>query len=46
MGYFLISLSFCAFMEWKYKREEKEYTLTFYSMFIYLFVLVPGFYLI
>lgn len=46
IGYFLISLSFRAFMEWKYKREEKEYILTLYSMFIYLFVLVIGFYLI
>ncbi|WP_185152268.1 DUF4181 domain-containing protein [Peribacillus simplex] len=46
IGYFLISLSFRAFMEWKYKREEKEYILTLCSMFIYLFVLVIGFYLI
>ncbi|WP_375090378.1 DUF4181 domain-containing protein [Peribacillus sp. RS7] len=46
IGYFLISLSFRAFMEWKYKREKKEYILTLYSMFIYLFVLVIGFYLI
>ncbi|MGE7187003.1 DUF4181 domain-containing protein [Peribacillus sp. NPDC006672] len=46
IGYFLISLSFRTFMEWKYKREEKEYILTLYSMFIYLFVLVIGFYLI
>ncbi|MES1042391.1 DUF4181 domain-containing protein [Peribacillus simplex] len=46
IGYFLISLSFRAFMEWKYKREKKEYILTLYSMFIYLFVLVTGFYLI
>ncbi|WP_373457770.1 DUF4181 domain-containing protein [Paenibacillus wynnii] len=37
MGYFLISLSFRAFMEWKYKREEKEYILTLYSMFIFCF---------
>ncbi|MFK9120875.1 DUF4181 domain-containing protein [Peribacillus frigoritolerans] len=46
IGYFLISLSFRTFMEWKYKREKKEYILTLYSMFIYLFVLVTGFYLI
>ncbi|XHU78711.1 DUF4181 domain-containing protein [Peribacillus simplex] len=46
IGYFLISLSFRAFMEWKYNREEKEYILTLYSMFIYLLVLVIGFYLI
>ncbi|MFE4354361.1 DUF4181 domain-containing protein [Peribacillus butanolivorans] len=46
IGYFLISLSFRAFMEWKYKREEKEYILTLCSIFIYLFVLVPSFYFI
>ncbi|MGE7762238.1 DUF4181 domain-containing protein [Peribacillus sp. NPDC097895] len=46
IGYFLISSSFRAFMEWKYKREEKEYILTLYSMFIYLLVLVIGFNLI
>ncbi|XHU78738.1 DUF4181 domain-containing protein [Peribacillus simplex] len=46
IGYFLISLSFRTFMEWKYKREKKEYILTLYSMFIYLFVLITGFYLI
>ncbi|MFY0779044.1 DUF4181 domain-containing protein [Peribacillus simplex] len=45
IGYLFISLSFRAVMEWKYKREKKEYILTLYSIFIYLFVLVIGSYL-
>ncbi|MFJ7756354.1 DUF4181 domain-containing protein [Peribacillus muralis] len=47
IGYFVISASFRAFMEWKFKKDEdKEYILTLYNLFIYVVILIVGFYIL
>ncbi|MFC7391645.1 DUF4181 domain-containing protein [Scopulibacillus cellulosilyticus] len=39
--FFIVLYCFRAFMEWKYKRNNKEYIITFFGLVIYLIALLP-----